>query len=227
MKKFGALIGAIGVVFALAGCAGGAAPSSSSTPPASSASASASASRSIAIVIGADALGFVDAAGGKREVGYADPLEDALSAVEQAVGPQTGTSEVPATNHTVAATAHEFGALTIFEQHYSGAVDNDVLVSPVWWVSTKAASVAGVTIASSTGIAVGSAVDDIPGHADADRLDVFTVNGSTSAYILVEAASGALLVPDGVDAAVGVLAVAATWPGPITQLSAPTQFAGA
>jgi len=224
MKKFGALIGAIGVVVALAGCAGGAAPASSTPPASGTASA---ASKTIAIVIGPDALGFVDAAGGKREVGYADSLADALSAVEQAVGPQTGTSEVPATNHTVAATAHEFGALTISEQHYTGAVDNDVLVAPVWRVSTTAASVAGVKIATSTGIAVGSAVDDIPGHADADRLDVVTVDGSSSAYILVEASSGALLVPDGVDTAVGVLAAAATWPGPITRLSAPTQFAGA
>jgi len=230
MKKFSALIGAIGVVLALAGCAGAAAPGASSTASSSSPSTSPTPStepKTTAIVIGADELRFVDATGGERGYGYAEPVADVLSAVEDALGPQTGTREVAATNHTVPATAHEFGALTIYEKHYSDAVDNDVVIAPVWTVSTQAASVGGVSVAASTGVAVGSSVDDIPGHADVDRLDVFTVNGTSSAYILVEASSGALLVPDGVDAAVGVLAAAATWPGPITRLSAPTQFAGA
>ncbi|MFJ3488356.1 hypothetical protein [Leifsonia aquatica] len=225
MKTFGALIGAIGVVLALAGCAGAADPGASTTPSASPTASPAP--KTTAIVIGGDELRFVDATGGERGIGYAEPVADVLSAVEHALGPQTGTTEVAGTNHTVPATAHEFGALTIYEEHYSGAVDNDVLVAPVWTVSTKAAAVGGVSIATSTGVAVGSSVDDIPGHADADRLDVITVDGAASAYILVEASSGSVLVPDGVSTAVGVLASAETWPGPITQLSAPTQFAGA
>jgi hypothetical protein len=229
MKTFSALIGAISVVLALAGCAGAADPGASTTPSTSPTGSptTSPAPKTTAIVIGGDELRFVDATGGERGFGYAEPVADVLSAVEHALGPQTGTTEVAGTNHTVPATAHEFGALTIYEEHYSGAVDNDVLVAPVWTVSTKAAAVGGVGIATSTGIAVGSSVDDIPGHADADRLDVITVNGSSSAYILVEASSGSVLVPDGVSTAVGVLASAETWPGPITQLSAPTQFAGA
>ncbi|GAA0416612.1 hypothetical protein [Leifsonia naganoensis] len=229
MKTFRALIGAITVILALAGCAGAADPGASTTPstsPTGSPIAS-PAPKTTAIVIGGDELRFIDATGGERGFGYAEPVADVLGAVERALGPQTGTTEVAGTNHTVPATAHEFGALTIYEEHYSGAVDNDVLVAPVWTVSTKAATVGGVGIATSTGVAVGSSVDDIPGHADADRLDVVTVNGSSSAYILVEASSGSVLVPDGVSTAVGVLAVAGMWPGPITTLSAPTQFAGA
>ncbi|ERK71171.1 hypothetical protein [Leifsonia aquatica] len=229
MKTFSALIGAISVVLALAGCAGAADPGASTTPSTSPTGSptTSPAPKTTAIVIGGDELRFVDATGGERGFGYAEPVADVLSAVEHSLGPQTGTTEVAGTNHTVPATAHEFGALTIYEEHYSGAVDNDVLLAPVWTVSTKAAAVGGVSIATSTGVAVGSSVDDIPGHADADRLDVVTVNGAASAYILVEASSGSVLVPDGVSTAVGVLASAETWPGPITRLSAPTQFAGA
>ncbi|WP_025155885.1 hypothetical protein [Leifsonia aquatica] len=180
-----------------------------------------------AIVIGADAVRVVDTAGGEREFGYAGPIADVLGAMEAGLGPQTGTTEYPATNHTVASTAHEFGALTIFEEHYSESVVNDVLVSPVWRISTKAATIGQVHIASATGVAVGSSIDDVPGHADPNRLDTLTMNGATSAYILVEASSGSTLVPDGTTITVGVLAAASAWPGPITQMSAPSQLGGA
>ncbi|MFF2051709.1 hypothetical protein ACFVU2_08915 [Leifsonia sp. NPDC058194] len=222
MKKIVALVGALALVLGIAGCTGAASPGASPSTTAPTAAPAVT-----AIVIGGDALRFVDASGAERRIGYTEPLADVLSAVEDAVGPQTGTTEFPATNHTVPATAHEFGALTITENHYEGAVDDDVLVAPVWTVSTTAAAVQGVDIAASTGVAVGSAVNDIPGHADADRLDVVTVDGAASVYILVEASPGSVLVPDATSTAVGVLAAASPWPGPITRLSAPSQFGGA
>lgn len=221
MKRFGALVGALGIVIALAGCAGGTPSASPSEGPSTSTSTIAS------IVIGGDAVRFVDSTGAGHEIGYTAPVAEALAAAENALGAQTGTKEYPATNHTVPSTSHDFGGFSVIEEHYDGAVDNDVLVNSVWTVRTSVASVGSVTIATSTGVAVGSSIDDIPGHSDPNRLDVVTVGGKSSAYILVEASSGSILVPDGSDTAVGVLATASTWPGPITQLGAPVQFGGA
>lgn len=228
MKRFGALVAAIGLVLTVAGCSGAPTATGSSTPSTSSSAATPSVPASArSIDVGGDAVGIVDTSGGTTLYAYDQPVDGILAALAAALGPQTGSSEWPGTNHTVPATVHAFGDVEVIENHYDAVVDHDILISPVWVFRTKTASAGEVTIATADGVAVGSSVADIPGHDDPDRLSTLAAEAGTSATILVEASTGSVLVPTGSSSAVGVLAIADPWPGQITSLTAPTQYGGA
>jgi hypothetical protein len=231
MKIIRTLVVVAAASLALAGCAGSATGTSAGTAtPSATASAApteASPAAVTSIVIAGDGLHFYVGKTEREVVKYIDPVASALAAVEDAVGPSTGSKDWPATNHTVPSTDHRFDDLTINEPHYTEAVTFDYLATPAWSVSTKAARVGEVSITTATGLAVGSAIDAIPGEGEPDRLQTMTVDGSTAAYILVETSPGGVLIPDGDSYATGVMAKAEPWPGPITLISAPTQLNGA
>ncbi|RDV46505.1 hypothetical protein DOE76_00125 [Leifsonia sp. ku-ls] len=121
----------------------------------------------------------------------------------------------------------ERGEVTILEHHYGASVQADAVVHPVWSLSARTAHEGGVRVGTVGGVSVGSGVDQVAGWNDPDRLGSLALDDHTSAELLVVAAPGYPLVPDGARGAYGVFAVADVYPGSITMLTAPSQHGGA
>lgn len=235
MRRSLALIVGLGLLLGVTACAGG--PGAAIRPTGTDRPASASAIPTpttpgvepiSSIIILADGVRFQAGETVRETLAYDSPIDVALAAFADALGPETGSKEYPATNHTEPVTAHQFGdEVRIVEPHYGAGVENDPMVRPVWWIRTDTAESGGVRISTAGGITVGSSVEDIPGWNDPDRMGTLTANGTTMAELLVVAAPGSRLVPDADGGAYGVLALADAYPGPITTLVAPSQHGGA
>jgi hypothetical protein len=163
----------------------------------------------------------------RQTIAYDAPIDVALAAFADLLGPQTGSQEYPATNHTQPTTAHRFGDVTIFEPHYGGLVENDPIVRPAWVIRADTAMSGSVHIGTVGGITVGSSVEQIPGWDDPNRMGTSVASTGTMAELLVVAAPGSHFVPTDSAGAYGVLAIASPYPGPITTIVAPSQHGGA
>lgn len=233
MRKSATLIVGLVLLFTTAGCAG--APGSAARPTQTDRPASASAEPTApavepisAIVILADGVRFQAGATARETIAYDAPADVALAAFADALGPQSGSKEHAATNHTPPTTEHQFGeGVAVLEPHYGAGVENDPMIRPVWSVRAGTAAIGEVRIGTEGGIAVGSPVEDIPGWNDPDRMGTLTTSTGTLAELLVVAAPGSQLVPSASSGAYGVLAIADPYPGPITTLIAPSQHGGA
>jgi len=234
MRRWGALVVGIAVAAGIVGCVGAPGSGSGSTAR-TSATASAETARPSATpgarVTGIEILGdHVRFLAGDRELralAYDAPIATALAAFTGALGPQTSTKELPATNHTAPTTEHGFGAVRILEPHDGGTVEHDPVIHPVWSISARAAQVGDVAIGTVGGLRVGSSVEDVAGWDQPGRLGTLTLSDHVVAELLVAPAPGYPLVPDGERGAYGTLAIAEVYPGPITVLTAPSQHGGA
>lgn len=235
MRAWGAIVVCIALIVGLTGCAGApvlgqATPSEPRTTTSTPNAAEEEAAKSVtAIEIHGDGVRFL-AGDELRTLRYDAPIDSALAAFAEALGPQTSTKEWPATNHSAPATEHRFGDVWIVEYHYDGMpkpVETDAVVHPVWSVSTRLSQSGDVRIGAAGGVAVGSSVEAVDGWDEPGRLGTLQLSDHTMAELLVEAAPGYPLVPDGSRGAYGVLAVAERSPGPITLLTAPSQYGGA
>ncbi|MFF1572041.1 hypothetical protein ACFVWR_04785 [Leifsonia sp. NPDC058292] len=230
MKAIRTLVVVAAAALALAGCSGATGAASGSATPSVAASVAPTEETPAAvtsIVISGDGLHLYVGKTQREVVKYTESATAALAAVEDAVGPSTGSKDWPATNHTPPSTDHLFDGLTVREPHYKDAVAHDYLATPAWSVSTSAARVSDVPISTTAGLTVGSSIEEIRGEAEPNRLQTMTIDDVVSAYILVEASPGGVLIPDGASYATGVMVEAEPWPGPITLISAPTQLNGA
>lgn len=235
MRTPATLIVGLVLLFTTAGCAG--APGSAARPTQTDRPGSASAETAApaapaeepisAIVILADGVRFQAGAVARETIAYDAPADVALAAFADALGPESGSKEHAATNHTAPTTEHRFGeGVAVLEPHYAAGVENDPMIRPVWSVRADTAVIGEVRIGTEGGIAVGSPVEDIAGWNDTDRMGTLTTSTGTMAELLVVAAPGSQFVPSASSGAYGVLAIADPYPGPITILTAPSQRGG-
>lgn len=179
------------------------------------------------IVILGDHVRFTAGEQELRTLAYDAPIDTAIAAFSDALGPETSTKEWPATNHTEPTTEHLFGDARILEPHYEGTVQTDAVIRPVWVLSVRSETVGAVRFSTVGGLSVGDSMEDVPGWDDQGRMGTLTTSAGVMAEMLVTPAPGYPLIPDGTSGAHGVLAVADVYPGPITTLTAPSQHGGA